>query len=71
MPVSITASPSETHLLEWLAIALTPVLGPTRVRKLVGCGVFRHAYLCTRPLLSKIVMCVLSLAMCQTRIRGA
>jgi len=32
MPV--TASPSATHLLEWLAIALTPGLGPTRGRKL-------------------------------------
>ena len=29
------ASPASTHLLEWLAISLTPGLGPTRVRKLV------------------------------------
>ena len=29
------ASPSATHLLEWLAISLTPGLGPTKARKLV------------------------------------
>ena len=29
------ASPSSTHLLEWLAISLTPGLGPTKARKLV------------------------------------
>src|SRR3984957_2498253 len=29
------ASPAATHLLEWLAISLTPGLGPTRARKLV------------------------------------
>jgi DNA processing protein len=28
-------SPATTHLLEWLAISLTPGLGPTRARKLV------------------------------------
>ena len=28
-------SPAATHLLEWLAISLTPSLGPTRARKLV------------------------------------
>lgn len=28
-------SPSATHLLEWLAISLTPGLGPTRAKKLV------------------------------------
>jgi DNA processing protein len=28
-------SPAATHLLEWLAISLTPALGPTRSRKLV------------------------------------
>jgi predicted Rossmann fold nucleotide-binding protein DprA/Smf involved in DNA uptake len=34
--VSHTAiSPSATHLLEWLAISLTPGLGPTKSRKLV------------------------------------
>jgi DNA processing protein len=34
--VSTTAaSPSATHLLEWLAISLTPGLGPTKARKLV------------------------------------
>jgi len=34
--LSITAaSPSATHLLEWLAITLTPGLGPTKARKLV------------------------------------
>ena len=27
--------PSATHLLEWLAISLTPGLGPTKSRKLV------------------------------------
>jgi DNA processing protein len=32
---TITASPSATHLLEWLAISLTPGLGPTKARKLV------------------------------------
>jgi DNA processing protein len=32
---TIAASPSATHLLEWLAISLTPGLGPTRARKLV------------------------------------
>jgi DNA processing protein len=34
--VSIASvSPTATHLLEWLAISLTPGLGPTRARKLV------------------------------------
>ena len=34
--MSITAAPpSATHLLEWLAITLTPGLGPTKARKLV------------------------------------
>jgi DNA processing protein len=34
--LSTTAtSPSATHLLEWLAITLTPGLGPTKARKLV------------------------------------
>jgi len=34
--LSITAAPpSATHLLEWLAITLTPGLGPTKARKLV------------------------------------
>src|SRR5260370_39308619 len=28
-------SPATTHLLEWLAISLTPGLGPTKARKLV------------------------------------
>ena len=28
-------SPAATHLLEWLAISLTPALGPTKARKLV------------------------------------
>jgi DNA processing protein len=32
---TVVASPGATHLLEWLAIALTPGLGPTRSRKLV------------------------------------
>jgi DNA processing protein len=29
------ASPATTHLLEWLAISLTPGLGPTKARKLI------------------------------------
>jgi DNA processing protein len=33
--LSTVASPSATHLLEWLAISLTPGLGPTKSRKLV------------------------------------
>ncbi|HEY3973325.1 MAG TPA: DNA-processing protein DprA [Candidatus Sulfotelmatobacter sp.] len=33
--VSASSSSSSTHLLEWLAISLTPGLGPTRARKLV------------------------------------
>jgi DNA processing protein len=32
---AVAASPSATHILEWLAIALTPGLGPTKARKLV------------------------------------
>jgi DNA processing protein len=32
---TIAASPGATHLLEWLGIALTPGLGPTKSRKLV------------------------------------
>src|SRR5271165_4306553 len=28
-------SPAATHLMEWLAISLTPGLGPTKARKLV------------------------------------
>jgi len=32
---TVSASPGATHLLEWLAIALTPGLGPTKARKLV------------------------------------
>lgn len=35
MPEAVAVSPSATHLLEWLAIALTPGLGPTKARKLV------------------------------------
>jgi predicted Rossmann fold nucleotide-binding protein DprA/Smf involved in DNA uptake len=35
-PLSNTAlSPAETHLSEWLGLALTPGLGPTKSRKLV------------------------------------
>jgi DNA processing protein len=33
--VSNVAAPAATHLLEWLAISLTPGLGPTKSRKLV------------------------------------
>src|SRR5271157_2936330 len=32
---TVAASPSATHLLEWLAISLTQGLGPTKARKLV------------------------------------
>src|SRR5580693_7693062 len=32
---AVAASPSVTHILEWLAISLTPGLGPTKARKLV------------------------------------
>jgi len=32
---NIAASPATTHLLEWLAISLTPGLGPTKARKLI------------------------------------
>jgi DNA processing protein len=32
---TIAASPTTTHLLEWLALSLTPGLGPTKARKLV------------------------------------
>lgn len=32
---SVAVSPGATHLLEWLAISLTPGLGPTKARKLV------------------------------------
>jgi len=35
VPNAVAASPSATHILEWLAISLTPGLGPTRARKLV------------------------------------
>ena len=28
--------PPTTHLLEWVALLLTPGLGPTKARKLVG-----------------------------------
>jgi DNA processing protein len=35
VPNSIAAVSSATNVLEWLAIALTPGLGPTRARKLV------------------------------------
>jgi DNA processing protein len=32
---AVVASPNATHILEWLSLALTPGLGPTRGRKLV------------------------------------
>ena len=32
---TISAPPAASHLLEWLALALTPGLGPTKTRKLV------------------------------------
>lgn len=35
MPNAVAASASPTHILEWLAISLTPGLGPTKARKLV------------------------------------
>ncbi len=46
MSNAVVVSPSATHILEWLAISLTPGLGPTKARKLVehfgsAEGVFR------------------------------
>ena len=35
MPNAVATSASTTHILEWLAISLTPGLGPTKARKLV------------------------------------
>jgi len=35
LPNLVAALPTASHILEWLAIALTPGLGPTRARKLV------------------------------------
>ena len=35
--VESAVSCATAHTLEWLALALTPGLGPTRVRKLVEC----------------------------------
>ncbi len=35
MPNAFAASSSATHILEWLAVSLTPGLGPTKARKLV------------------------------------
>src|SRR6202035_5745389 len=35
VPNAVAPSPSVTHILEWLAISLTPGLGPTKARKLV------------------------------------
>jgi DNA processing protein len=35
VPNLVAVSPSVSHVVEWLAIALTPGLGPTRARKLV------------------------------------
>jgi DNA processing protein len=35
LPNATAASPSTTHILEWLALSLTPGLGPTKARKLV------------------------------------
>lgn len=35
MPNAVVTSPTITHILEWLAISLTPGMGPTRARKLV------------------------------------
>jgi DNA processing protein len=32
---NVVISPAATHLLEWLALSLTPGLGPTRARKIV------------------------------------
>src|ERR1700721_4180289 len=31
----VAPSPTATHLLEWVALTMTPGLGPTRARKLV------------------------------------
>ena len=35
MSNAVAASPAATHLVEWLALTLTPGVGPTRARKLV------------------------------------
>jgi DNA processing protein len=35
VPNAVAVSASATHILEWLAISLTPGLGPTKARKLV------------------------------------
>jgi DNA processing protein len=35
LPNATAVSPSTTHILEWLALSLTPGLGPTKARKLV------------------------------------
>jgi len=35
VPNAVAAPPSVTHILQWLAISLTPGLGPTKARKLV------------------------------------
>jgi DNA processing protein len=35
VPDAVAVAPSAVHLLDWLAIALTPALGPTKCRKLV------------------------------------
>lgn len=35
MSTFVAASPTVTHIFEWLAISLTPGLGPTRSRKLI------------------------------------
>jgi DNA processing protein len=35
LPSSVAASPSISHILDWLALSLTPGLGPTKARKLV------------------------------------
>jgi len=43
----------------WLAIALAPGLGPTRARKLGGCGILRLAHHSSDALLSRIVVCLL------------
>jgi hypothetical protein len=47
-PSTVFASPSRTHILDWLAMAQTPGVAPTQARKLVefgGAEAFLHASL--------------------------
>ena len=57
MPISVATSPSATHLLEGLAIALTPGLGPTPGAKTSRLRNIPARVSLHDALLSKIVMC--------------